>query len=576
MRTARPANVTSRRTDWNATNWQRASSIVRNLRQRIYRATAQGDLKKVRSLQKLMLKSHSNALTAVRRATQENAGKRTPGVDKLVVKTPKARGEMVDSLMRLELPKPLPTRRIHIPKSNGKSRPLGIPTVLDRCRQGVVKNALEPHWEAKFEGVSYGFRPGRGCHDALARIATWAHSGTKRKWVLDADIAGCFDAIDHSFLMRRIGNFPARKLVYQWLKAGFMDKGQTHPTETGTPQGGVVSPLLMNIALHGMEEELEKGRSGKMDGAGLVRYADDFVVFCRTEEEAVEAKKTLETWLAQCGLRLSPEKTRIVHISEGFDFLGCNVRQVPSKVSKRGTKLLIQPSKSSMQTLRDNLRASFRRAQGNSASHLIADVNPMIRGWANYFRTVCSARSFAKMDSWLFTKQVRFAKFQHHGRSWKWIVNRYFGLFHSTRNDKWVFGDAQTRHTMLKFSWTKIKRHVLVPGRHSKDDPSLRGYWSARENRPIEELKSKEKVLAKRQNGRCAHCRQSLFNGERLHKHHKVPRSRGGSDSLENLQLLHMFCHQQLHASPRVAAGDLFEPCAGPTRTHGSKGTGRQ
>jgi RNA-directed DNA polymerase len=295
MQNNRTVNGAERYSDWNAVNWRRANQSVRNLRQRIFRATAKGDLKKVRSLQKLMLRSHSNLLVSVRKVTQVNAGKNTPGVDKLVIKTPEARAELVKEVSTLVLWRAKPARRIYIPKANGKLRPLGIPVIKDRCLQAMVKNALEPEWEAKFEGISYGFRPGRSCHDAIAKIYSIATPNKRKRWVVDADIKGAFDNISHQYLETAIGYFPARNMIRQWLKAGYMEKGQFHETETGTPQGGVASPLLANIALHGIEEALTtyrtlrdgrriKTRDGvwyRKDGEGsqlgrrtVVRYAD--------------------------------------------------------------------------------------------------------------------------------------------------------------------------------------------------------------------------------------------------------------------------------------------------------------
>src|SRR6476646_6905869 len=248
-----PANGTKGPTAWNAVDWRQVNRRVRNLRQRIFRATRENDLKKVRSLQKLMLRSYSNTLKAVRLVTQENKGKYTAGVDRVVALTIQDRNELVDSLMADQPWRSAPVRRVHIPKANGKLRPLGIPTIRDRALQARVKNALEPFWEAHFEPCSYGFRPGRGCHDAIARTYNVATPIRRRKWVLDADIKGAFDNIDHDYLLNAIGKFPARELIRQWLKAGYMERGVFHATSSGTPQGGVISPLLANIALHGME-----------------------------------------------------------------------------------------------------------------------------------------------------------------------------------------------------------------------------------------------------------------------------------------------------------------------------------
>jgi RNA-directed DNA polymerase len=273
------------RCDWNSIDWKQAVEFVRKLRQEIFRATKKGDLKKIRTLQRIMLHSYENRVLSVRRVTQTNRGKNTPGVDKIVLKTPEARGRLVDRLGEYEPWKPLPAKRVYIPKANGKERPLGIPVIMDRALQAIVKNALEPFWEAKFEDSSYGFRPGRSCHDALQRIYNLASAKGNRRWVLDADIKGAFDNIGHEKLMEAIGNFPARELIRQWLKAGYLEDGIYHNTDSGTPQGGVISPLLANIALHGMEEVLgvrfkflkERNHAAELHrkSVGVVRYADD-------------------------------------------------------------------------------------------------------------------------------------------------------------------------------------------------------------------------------------------------------------------------------------------------------------
>src|SRR6266576_1617394 len=283
------ANGTEKQTNWNAIDWRKANRTVRNLRPRIFRAAQEGNLNKVRSLQKLMLKSYSNRLVSVRRVAQINAGKHTPGVDKLVLKTPAARGRMVDTLAHYSLWQAKPARRVYIPKANGKLRPLGIPVIVDRCLQSMVKNALEPAWEAKFEGTSYGFRPGRSCHDAIEKIFALARPNKTKKWVLDADIKGAFDNISHAHLQEAIGPVPGKELIKQWRKAGYVEQEMFHETEQGTPQGGVISPLLANIALHGMEEALgvKYNSQGEIRGPrAVVRYADDFVVFGETKEDA--------------------------------------------------------------------------------------------------------------------------------------------------------------------------------------------------------------------------------------------------------------------------------------------------
>ena len=544
---------------WNDINWCRNRKLVRNLRQRIYRASRQGDHKKLRSLQRLMLKSRANRELSIRQVTQVNKGRLTAGVDKLVVKTPQGRTRLVEEVSQYQPWKAKPARRVYIPKANGKQRPLGIPTVLDRCMQAIVKNALEPEWEALFEPGSYGFRPGRGCHDAIERIYALSIPKTRKKWVVDADIKGAFDNIRHATILEALAGFPARNLVRQWLKAGVVDRGVFAETTAGTPQGGVVSPLLANIALHGMESAVgvsywKDGDSYKINSTrALVRYADDFVIFAETREDAEAAKSDIARWLAGRGLELSQEKTRIRHLTEGFNFLGFNVRQYPVSNTRTGYKLLIRPSKESVSDFKHRMKREWSALVGHNVDAVLARLRPILRGWVNYYRTVTSKETFNGLDYWMLSREIRWCKRTHSNKSWNWINRTYFGSSRVRRQDKWVFGHPKTGNHLPKLSWTPIKRHIMVRYDASPADPDLRSYWAWREAKKAVLLPTwRQKELATRQGGHCPICQDSLHNDEELHVHHVIPKSQGGEDAISNLALVHLYCHQQVHTGGKV------------------------
>ncbi len=418
---------------WEQVDWREHEQRVRRLRCRIFKAVKSGDLATARNLQKLVLRSWSNTLISVRQVTQRNTGRRTAGVDGQVALTSQARAEVAVQVHATRSSwRPQAVRRVYIPKASDKTkmRPLGIPVILDRCHQARVRNALEPEWEARFEPRSYGFRPGRGCHDAVESLFQTLCGKAKRVWILDADLAGAFDNVDHDHLLKLIGDFPARWMVAGWLKAGIFEVGKGFsPTLAGTPQGGVISPLLLNIALHGLEEAAGvRYRTGRYAedvtdaSPTLTRYADDLVVCCHTRQQAEQVKARLAAWLAPRGLAFNEAKTRIVRLDDkdGFLFLGFHLRRYPNG------KLLIKPSAPAIKRLRKRLAKEFRALRGANIAAVLAKITPIVRGWVAYYRTVVSSRVFHTLTDHLWKLTYKWACWSHPNKPKRWIIKRYY------------------------------------------------------------------------------------------------------------------------------------------------------
>lgn len=568
--------------DWHAIDWRAVEGDVRRLRQRIFTASQTGDIKRVRNLQKLMLRSRANTLLSVRRVTERNAGRLTAGIDGQVVLTASDKAQLVAWVHHQSRSwQAMPVKRVYIPKAGGKQRPLGIPVIIDRVLQACVVNALEPEWEARFEPRSYGFRPGRGCQDAIQAIyGTLKGNNPRRLWILDADLASAFDRIDHSHLLAALGTFPARKRVEQWLKAGMVDKGRLAETEEGTPQGGVASPLLLNIALHGMEHAAgvryrtlgTHAVRVKSDSPVLIRYADDQIALCHSHEQALEVKAALAEWLAPRGLSFNEDKTQVVSVDDGFDFLGFNVRRYDGK-------LLIKPSAAAVKRIRQRLRAEMLALRGANASTVLRTINPIVRGWSAYYRTVVSSATFNALDRYMWKLTYKWAKHSHPRKSNAWITARYFGRFNTARQDRWVFGDRDSDAYLQKFAWTSIVRHRLVKGTSSPDDPALADYWAERRRKgPSPPIGRADLRLLKAQDSRCLICGGLLLYANHepqspreweqwlavtrkaIARHHIVTQ---GTSTPGRIRLTHVHCHRRQIADSGTSPSSL--PVRGPS-----------
>jgi RNA-directed DNA polymerase len=555
---------------WETLPWHKLERRVFKLQQRIYRATCRGDTKKVHQLQRLLLSSRAAKLLAVRRVTQDNRGKNTAGVDGVQAVPPPERLEMARTLTLKA--KASPVRRVYIPKpGTDELRPLGIPTMHDRATQTLVKLALEPEWEARFEPNSYGFRPGRSCWDAIQAI--FLSFQRRPKYVLDADIAKCFDRINHEELLRKVGASPAvTRQLRAWLKAGYLDGDQLFPTEAGTPQGGTISPLLANIALHGLETFVrEHFPKGKKEGSyrnppNVIRYADDFVVLHESREVVEECRRLISEWLRPMGLELKPSKTRITHTLEavdgspGFDFLGFTVRLFPRGRNRSvrdvhgkptGHSPSIRPSKTSVQRHLQALREVIDRHRGSSQIALIAALNPIIRGWCNYHTVGVSSQTFTRIGHTLFRMLFAWAQRRHPNKGKRWVARKYW---QQAEGRKWEFSPAGQPYKLYKHESTPTVRHVKVQGNRSPFDGDW-AYWCGRQGRypgvmPLLAL------LLKRQRGKCRHCGLFFRDGDVLEVDHVIPKSAGGKSTFDNLQLLHGHCHDRKSAEDRRGMHD--------------------
>jgi RNA-directed DNA polymerase len=538
--------------NWQAVDWRRVERNVRGMQIRIAKATREGDWRRVKALQRMLTRTLSAKLYAVRRVTQ-NQGARTAGVDRELWDSPDSRWEAIGRLKRRGY-RPLPLRRVFIPKANGKERPLGIPTMKDRAMQALYLLALEPVSESTSDPNSYGFRLNRSTADAMSQIFVAMSQKGSAHWVLEADIKGCFDYINHDWLER---NVPMdTTILRKWLKAGLIYRGQLQATEAGTPQGGIISPTLANVTLNGLERELIAHLGAKFGIAKakklkvhVVRYADDFVITGDSREMLEsEVRPWVETFLAVRGLQLSEEKTRITHIDQGFDFLGWNFR-------KYSGKLLIKPSKKNVQTFYRKVADTISSNKAVRQEDLIRLLNPMLRGWAQYHSPVVAKQAYSRMEHLLFGRLWRWSKRRHPQKNADWVRKKYF---HTVGERNWVFAapvvwqdGSKGLFEMYQAGSTVIKRHKKIKGDFNPFDPKWEQYSEQlRQERMWESMRYRKQwaTLYMSQSGLCAQCGCALTDETGWHDHHLEYRMHGGTDALSNRVLLHPECHRQVHS----------------------------
>ena len=539
-------------TEWAAISWQRVQKNVRVMQIRLTKATQEGDWRRVKSLQRWLTRSFSAKALAVKRVT-ENQGKRTAGVDQQLWNTPPMKFAAIAQLEKRRY-QALPLRRVYIPKANGKDRPLGIPTMRDRAMQALHLMALDPVLETVSDPNSYGFRKNRSTADAMSQIFLQTCRKVSAQWVLDADIEGFFDNINHDWLIENVRM--DKTILRKWLKAGVVDRAQLLATTAGTPQGGIISPALANWTLNGLEAELTKhlgARFGKSKieklKVGVVRYADDFVVTGASKELLeTEIRPWIEAFLANRGLRLSMSKTKIVHIDQGFDFLGWNFRKYKGK-------LLIKPSKKNVAAFYEKLKKIFGEHLMVRQEDLIRLLNPILRGWAQYHSPVVAKQTFSRVESLLFWRLMRWAKRRHPKKCKKWVRKKYW---RSVGDRNWVFavdfvkkdGDKGVME-LYSLAGTAIERHKKIKGEFNPYDPQWEAYGETlRQERMLRHMRYRKEWarLFSDQRGLCALCGYEMDMETGWHDHHIEYRVAGGSDALGNRVLLHPNCHAQVHS----------------------------
>lgn len=541
----KPCASSDKAQDWKSIDWNKARAYVKKLQMRIVKAQKEGHYSKVKSLQWLLTHSFYAKALAVKRVTS-NSGKKTSGVDHELWLTPQAKFNAISKLTRHGYA-PQPLRRHYIKKKNGKMRPLGIPTMTDRAMQTLYKFALEPIAETYADPNSYGFRIGRSTHDAIEQCFTDLNKAKSPQWILEGDIKGCFDHISHEWLLE---NIPMdTQILRKWLKCGFIETHRLFPTEEGTPQGGTISPTLMNMTLDGLEKLLKERlpTRKKINGTthfnkmNFVRYADDFIITGETPEFLQkEVLPIVWAFLTERGLQLSEEKTVITHIDDGFDFLGKNIRKYKGK-------LLIKPSKTAIKSFLGKVRDIIKSNKSTKQETLIRKLNPVIRGWVNNQRFVVSSEVFSRVDYEIYKCLWQWAKRRHKKKGRKWIATRYW---HYIGNRQWTFAaltknsDGDSYYAKLEYATdTSIIRYNKIVAEATPFDERWTEYFEEREGeKMLNSTKGRDKLLAiwRRQNRRCPVCGEPITSETGFKVH--TPDEKNSRKIM-----VHQECHKQLH-----------------------------
>jgi RNA-directed DNA polymerase len=530
---------------WHRIDWAECYRRVRSLQRRIVQAIKAGAWRKVKRLSYLLVHSFAARALAVKRVT-ENAGKKTPGVDAELWDTPEQKAAGIERIKRWRGYQPKPLKRIYIPKKDGRQRPLSIPAIEDRARQALHLLALQPIGETVADPNSYGFRPKRQCADAIDQCFKVLRQKTSAGWILEGDIEGFFDHIALEWLEKHIP-IP-RRVLSKWLRCGFIDRGTLFPTLAGVPQGAIVSPTISNLVLDGLEAVVHGSPwYRRVHNINYIRWADDFIVTANSRavlEDVILPR--INAFLAERGVRLSPTKTLITPIEQGFDFLGQTIRKYPH-AKDTPAKLQITPSQASFQRIKGKIRTLCKHAAGHTPEQLIETLNPVLRGWANYHRHVICQATFYQLDSFVWRRLFRWAKHRHPDKTGRWIAERYFP---HQLGQTWLFTDPTTGKQLIRVQQAvKTQRHVKIKGEANPFDPDWETYFQHRDRHLMIQRSSAFRArILHQQNGLCPVCRQVLQFDEDIELHHRDENHQNNQPG--NLLFLHPNCHRQIHYAP--------------------------
>mmetsp|Transcript_45201 Transcript_45201/g.175518 ORF Transcript_45201/g.175518 Transcript_45201/m.175518 type:complete len:536 (-) Transcript_45201:2278-3885(-) len=528
--------------EWINFNWKAIENRVKFLRYRIFNATQKKDISTTCHLQYLMLNSSANILLSIRKVTALN--QRLSGIDKIRI-------HLIHDLMSLNFSDytPISYKNLSIPKTHRKQKLLKIQIIKDQCIQLIIKNALEPEWEAKFEDTSYGSRPGRCSHDAINHMTQIIKKYPEKACVMTVNLTGDLGLFNGEIILKRITNFPRIDLVFKWIKADYLKSYLYQQTEAGLPQGDIISSLLGNIAL----DELDKIIKSKYLNTNFhhfyVRYNESFLIFYSNQKQVNIDRDIIARWLKKAGISSSVQQFQINNVNSGFDFL--DIQVFPRKYDT--VAITVGPNKRAIQNIRSKLKAIWMRGRGKDVQWVLDKINPRVREWCSYFSFYKSSKIFKDLDNWMFHRSVRYCKRTHPNKSWGWMQQKYFGRFNAKKNSKWIFGDKETGKYLIRFSWTPVRHYIPIQTQASPDNIIYYDYWFKRNASGISNNQLwniSDVKIAHRQSHMCPICEESLYNQEPIEKHHIILNRSTKRIYSFNMVFVHSICYQCIKQTP--------------------------